>query len=93
MSTFDEALERNMVLFVGSYLKEQERALVKIGKLLDKQIDALVLLDESDMSARVGLPVNHKAIVIDCDFSNDTALQKALAPYKHRLLAVTCRAE
>ena len=93
MSTFDEAQERDTILFVGSFLKEQQRSLLKIGKLLDKELKALVLLDESDMSARVGLPANHKATVIDCNFSSDTGLQKALAPYKHQLLAVTCRAE
>lgn len=93
MSGFDEAQERNMVLFVGSYLRSQKSALVKLSNSLDKNIKALVLLDITDVSARAKLPSDHKAIVISCDFSSHLALQKALAPYKDRLLAVTCRAE
>ncbi len=93
MSGFDEALERDMVLFVGSYLSSQKRALTKLSGSLGKNVKALVLLDVTDAKARQKLPVDHKAIVISCDFSSHLAIQKALVPYKDRLLAVTCRAE
>ncbi len=93
MSRFDEAQERDMILFVGSYLPAQIRALSKLSKMLNKTLVACVVLDDSDMSARISLPANHKAIVIECDFSKETDIQRKLLPYKHRFLAVTCRAE
>ncbi len=93
MSGFDEAQERDMILFVGSYLATQKIALGKLSKSFDKTINACVLLDVTDVNARKSLTVDSKAKVIECDFSSDVAIQKALAPYKHRFLAVTCRAE
>lgn len=93
MSGFDEAQERDMVLFVGSYLPTQKSALLKLSKSLDKNIRALVLLDVTDPQAKQKLAVDSKAIIINVDFSSVLALQKTLATYKDRLLAVTCRAE
>jgi biotin carboxylase len=93
MSRFDEAQERDMILFVGSYMSAQKNALAKLSRSLGKELTACVLLDDSDMSARVKLPTDHKAVVLDCDFAKDTLIQKTLLPYKHRFLAVTCRAE
>lgn len=94
MSTFDEAQERDMVLFVGSYLAEQKNALRKLEKMLDKkQIKACVLLDVTDPKARQNLPKDSQAVIIECDFSSDTAIQNVLLKYKHRFLAVNCRAE
>lgn len=92
MSTFDEANERDMYLFVGSYLVSQKKALEKLGKMFGKTLRACVLVDVTDPKARTAVK-DPKAIVIQCDFSSHLALQKALLPYKHRFLAVTCRAE
>jgi ATP-grasp domain len=94
MSTFDEAQERNMILFVGSYLPEQKQALRKLEKILDKRlIRACVLLDVTDPKAKKNMPKDTHAVVLECDFSSDTNIQKILMPYKHRFLAVNCRAE
>ncbi|MBP7857728.1 ATP-grasp domain-containing protein [Candidatus Saccharibacteria bacterium] len=93
MSRFDEAQERDMILFVGSYLPTQKKAVAKLSRMLERELTACVILDDSDMSARVGLPLNHQAIVLECDFSKEIEIQKALLAYKSRFLAVTCRAE
>jgi len=93
MSRFDEAFERDMVLFVGSYLSSQRKSLAKLSRLLNKQLIPCVLLDVTDPSTRKKMSNDPKAIVIDCDFSSDAQIQKALLPYKSRFLAVTCRAE
>jgi len=93
MATFDEAQERDMVLFVGSYLPVQKTALAKLSSNLNKNIKALILLDVTDSKARSNLPPDNKAVVIQCDFSSHMAIQKVLSSYKDRLLAVTCRAE
>lgn len=93
MSRFEQAQERDTILFIGSYLTVQQQALPKLGADLSKEIKALVLLDDTDPHAAKSLPKNHKATVLRVDFSSDVALQKALLPYKHHLLAVTCRAE
>lgn len=91
--TFDEAQERDMILFVGSYLGSQFEALKKLSIDLDKKLTACVLLDATDPHSRDKLARNSRAKVIDADFSSDVALQKLLTPYKHRFLALTCRAE
>lgn len=93
MSGFDEAQERNMILFVGSYLTSQKNALSKLSRSLDKTIQACILIDITDPKARAKLTPDTKAVVIPCDFSSHVTIEKALAPYKQRLLAVTCRAE
>lgn len=93
MSGFDEAQERDMILFIGSYLPAQKSALLKLSKSLDKTIKALVLLDVTDSGAKLKLPSDPKAVILNCDFSSHLAIQRALMPYKDRLLAVTCRAE
>ncbi len=90
---FDEAQERDMVLFVGSYLQSQHRALKKLSENLEKTLTACVLLDVTDPHSRDKLAKDGKAKVIEADFSSDVALQKLLFPYKHRFLALTCRAE
>lgn len=93
MSQFDEAQERDMILFVGSYLSSQKTALDKLSRLLGKHLTACVLLDVTDPTAKKKLPASYRAVVIYCDFSKEVLIQKALQPYTHRFLAVTCRAE
>lgn len=91
MSRFDEAQERDMVLFIGSFLPSQQKALDKLGKRLGKPLTACVLLDETERS--LSKKAEPKVIELLCDFTSGQSLQMALAPYKHRFLAVTCRAE
>lgn len=93
MSGFDEAQERDMILFVGSYLPAQREALRKLSTMLDKTITPLVLIDVTDSHARENVVADSKAIVIPTDFSSDLALQTTLQPYISRFLAMTCRAE
>lgn len=93
MSTFDEAQERDMILFVGSYLDSQRDAVKKLSKSFEKELIAVVLLDVTDAHARLKVAKDPKAIVIDCDFSSHLAIQKTVKPFVHRFLAMTCRAE
>jgi biotin carboxylase len=93
MSDFDEAKNRDMVLFVGSYLDVQKAAVKRLEKILEKQITPCVVIDIIDVNARKSVVTDNKAIVLSADFSSAQKLQKTLAPYKERFLAVTCRAE
>jgi len=94
MSKFDEAKTRDMILFVGSYLQPQMAAMKRLEKIIDKQLVACVLLDSTDpASLRSDQISNSKVVYIKCDFSTPVIIYKALAPYKDRLLAATCRAE
>ena len=93
MATFDEAQERDMILFVGSYLPQQATSVKKIGTQLEKKLTALVLLNLGDFKALQTLANDTKAQIIICDFKNELEVQRLLKPYSHRLLAVTCRAE
>ena len=92
MADFDESKNRDLILFVGSYLDAQLKAMKKLEKLLGRQLSALVIIESTDSKTRKELAAS-KAIIIDADFSSTISIQKALMPYKERLLAVTCRAE
>lgn len=93
MATFDEAQERDMILFIGSYLPQQAVSIKRISQKLEKRISALVLINLGDFKARQAMANDSKATVLMCDFKNELEVQKALKPYKQRLLAATCRAE
>lgn len=93
MSTFEEAQERDMVLFVGSYLRSQREDVAKLSEMLHKKITACVIIDAVKPDAYTSVAKDPKAIVLVCDLSSKLAIQKALTPYKHRFLAVVCRAE
>ena len=94
MSEFDEAKTRDMILFVGSYLEPQMVAIKRLEKMINKQLVACVLLDSTDPTSLSDDQIsNNKTIYIKCDFSTPVIIFKALAQYKDRFLAVTCRAE
>jgi len=93
MSRFEDAQERTMVLFIGSFLPAQQKALEKLSADLKKELSAVVLLDVTNPGKYAPSTKHTKVYVVEADFSSDVALEKALRPYKHRLLAVTCRAE
>lgn len=93
MSTYEQALERNKVLFVGSYLDSQKGALVKMSQQLGRDIQAVVMYDVTDTTARSSIVTDSTALFLACDFSSPLALQKALYPIRENLLAVTVRAE
>lgn len=93
MSTFDEANERNTILFVGSYVAAQRESLKKISDSFGKNIKACVLLDVTQPRARDRVMADSKTTVLQCDFSSPVAMQKILLPHRHCFLAVTCRGE
>jgi len=94
MSDFDEAKNRDMILFVGSYLDSQKSAVKRLEKLINKQITPCVLLDVAENNPKLAyVAKSSRIVVIKCDFSTPLTIHKAIAPYKQRFLAVTCRAE
>lgn len=94
MPDFDEAKNRDMVLFAGSYLDTQRDAIKKLEKLLERSITPVVILNMFETTPRSkNVAHDPKVVVIEADFDSAISLQKALIPYKDRLLAVTCRAE
>jgi biotin carboxylase len=92
MSEFVNSQERNMVLFVGSYLGSQRVALAKLSKLLGRELTACVLFDVIDAKS-AKYKNDARTIYLEADFSSHLSLQKVLQPYTNRFLAVTCRAE
>lgn len=93
MADFDDAKNRDTILFVGSYLDSQVAAMKRLEKLLGRQIKPLVLIGTGSSRTIDHTIADPKVKVIEVDFSSITAVQKALTPYKERLLAVTTRAE
>lgn len=92
MSGFENAMERDMILFVGSYLVPQQQAVEKMSKAFGRELKACVLYDIAD-AAQHTLKPDARTVVLTVDTMSINAIQKALQPYKHRFLAVTCRAE
>lgn len=83
-----------MILFVGSYLSSQQTALTKLSKIMNKRLTACVIVPIGGAkNLKMTKSVQAKTVVIECDLTKDTELQRALARYKHRFMAVTCRAE
>lgn len=96
MADFDDAKNRDMILFVGSYLDVQLKAMRKLEKILGRSLQALVIIDGSNSKTpRIpsSVSADKKAVLLVADFGSTMAIQRALMPYKERLLAVTCRAE
>src|SRR3990167_2852137 len=93
MANFEEAQERDMILFVGSYLKSQRDDLLVLSEKLGKKITACVILDIIKHDEQTSVAKDPKAVVLMYDLTSRAAIQKALNPYKYRFLAVTCRAE
>jgi biotin carboxylase len=93
MSSFENAQERDMILFVGSFLNTQVDAIKKISTMLGRNIRACVLIDITDPKAKEGIAKHNKAVYLECDFSSPLAIANTIKPYKDRFLAVTCRAE
>jgi len=93
MSTFEDAQERDMILFVGSYLRSQYDDIRRLSEILNKRVTPLVLLDVVKPDTHTSVTKDPRAILLTVDLSSKLAIQKSLAPYKNRLLAVTCRAE
>lgn len=92
MSRFIEAQDRDVILFVGSFLESQRTAVDKIGKTLGRKLTSCILYDITD-SNKKRVKADSRTIVLEGDFSSPVALQTVLRPYAKRLLAVTCRAE
>jgi biotin carboxylase len=96
MSGFDEAQERDTILFVGSYLESQKKAMMKLSETANKKLVAVVLIDKTALNPNVVTKVNKgepQVIVLQCNVSSGLSIQKALLPYKHRLISATCRSE
>lgn len=96
MSSFENAHERDLVLFVGGFLKTQRIALQKISAMVGRNIDGLVLLDVTDQKSKEIKNVKtklNKITYVACDFSSPVAIQSTIQKYEDRFLAVTCRAE
>lgn len=92
MSTFEEAQERDMILFIGSYLSSQQEAMKRLSEVLHKKLVACVLLDVTQtVDIKQRKDIRH--VIVTCDLKSKLSIQQALNAYEHRFLAVTCRAE
>lgn len=86
--------EKNLILFVGniyghmidawkSYEKETNKK-YRLGLLYDTKAKLKVTTKEA---------LNRLDLVLECDTSSDTAVQKTLMPYQEEIVAVTLRSE
>lgn len=96
MSGFDEAQERDMILFVGSYLESQKRAMIMSMQASGKKLIAGVVIDKAALTPQIAKQTGKDdpvVITMRCDLASDLSIQRALLPYKRRFIAVTCRSE
>lgn len=93
MSTFEEAQERDMVLFVGSYLESQKKALLSLQTILNKKLQPLVIIESGVPKEFQPVTQDSRAKIIEVDVMSGVKVQSAVKPYRHRILAMTTRGE
>jgi len=93
MSYFEEAQERDLILFVGSYLPQQKAMLIKLGNILDKKLIPLVLLDANMNKEHQPVTNDPEMIKLEIDSLSVTKVQNAVKPYSRRIIAATARRE
>ena len=89
MSTFEEAQERDMVLYLGSYLPGHKKALARLQEYLDKKLTALVVIDKGMPKDFVEIEKGSKVKVLEIDRLSITKIQSAIKPFAHRIISMT----
>jgi biotin carboxylase len=81
---------KTIAVFVNDFDQEFADALVKLSERLGRELQGVVLVDDAVKAGGRNTPDEHgvfKQIV--CDFSDDTALRKAVKSFEDNLLLVT----
>lgn len=83
--------KKDIVLFVGKMYSHMAQAIREYEKQTKKTFRIAILKDEKTMKGKNA--ASYADLMITCDTSSPISIQKALMPYEHELLAVTCRGE
>ena len=84
---------KNIILYIGKVALDTIPNLQKWSKKENKSIRIAILYDtRKQKKANIEIP-KEVAIILSCDFSSETAIQKTLLPYQEELLAVTARGD
>jgi len=86
---------RDTILTINGVEPGLVKAALKHGKEMSIKLQGIVLVDRNYANEVVSRPTDTTGIFkeVVCDFDNPDELQRAIAPYTDRLLAVTCRFE
>lgn len=85
---------KNIVLFTGKIHPHMIRALSSFSKKTNRKIRVGLFHDsKKKLNTNTEKLLSNLDIIITCDTSSPSAIQRAILPYQDELLAVTCRAE
>ena len=96
MSLFREAVHRDLILFINGIRISSLEAIETYKTRYDKEIEILILVDQKKkrlLKEVEKFRKNKKVTIVKCDTDSPVQIKQALAPYKDRLLAVTCQFE
>lgn len=82
---------KNVVMLVNEFYEEYADALDKLSRRLGRPLYGIMLIDKAVRARKHTEQNRFKEIV--CDFDDDSALLRALKPYRDNLLAVACSSE
>ncbi len=92
--TMPKAPEKNVILFVGALYGHMIDAVKKHSReTKTKYRIGLIHDSKTKLDKYTKSHLEKLDLVISCDLKNDTALQKALAPYQEEIMVATCRPE
>ncbi len=90
----EELNEKNIILYVGKLFPHMYAALRAFEKAEDRTFRLGLIYDnKTKLDEFTEKIVDKLDIVIPCDFSSDTAIQEALAPFQDEILVLTTRSE
>src|SRR3989339_1519674 len=84
---------RNIVLFVNHVSKETVHSLRTYGEKTGRLFRVAVIRDSKKKKWPSTEGENGIDLLLVADFSNGNKIAKALLPYRHDLMAITCRGE
>lgn len=86
--------KKNIILFVGALYGHMIDAVREFEKAHDERFRIAVIYDTKEgLDTITARHQDRIDIMIDCDTYSPAAIQQALIPYQHELVAATCRPE
>lgn len=82
---------KNVAIFVNDYYGEYAEALEMLSKALGRPLYGILLMDTEVKNRKH--PEQDKFKEVVCDFSDVSALHRAVKPYEENLLLVSCSSE
>ena len=84
---------KNIILYIGSVPELAIQNIRNWAKKVDQTMRVALIYDTRKQKKPIPSISDELDLVLSCDFSSSSAIQKTLQPYLDEFLAVTARAE